>query len=557
MKLGKYFSFLKNGLPLFLVLSILFILCSPLNAQENVKVIRFTQSWPLFLDPAIGMKYHDFTAYVNLYDSLVMPNPDGSVRPSLAKSWKISEDNLTYTFELEQGVKFHNGDELTAEDVVFSLERMITIGEGSGYLFITAVKSVEALEKYKVRFNLRQVFAPFLGILNRLYILNKNEIMTNLKNGPYNEFGDYGKEWLNTHEAGSGPYKLKEINMGEYYVMEKFDNYWAGWEGKEESPQYAKQFGTVEAITVKTLMSRGELEISDMWQTEESIKAISEIPNTEVASLFEGSVLNVMLHTKMPPTDDIHFRKALSYCLDYEQLRDKAFPGSRPSGPVAFSTPGSFKDLKLPKLDMEKAQKELEKSCYYGKLEQYPVELYWPSQAPFFEKVALMLQANAAQLGIKINITTLPSLALTERMSKLESTPNACIFLISSNYAEAGSMLETRYHSNSTGTYHQGEWLQDPEIDLMIDEAIATIDTEERFQKYYRIQETLIELCPSLWIAEVPSKMVYRNDYIVWPAVESVKSGNLCNPVMGYNLYFRDFKVIPENANTPYIQFKP
>ncbi len=91
--------------------------------------------------------------------------------------------------------------------------------------------------------------------------------MANLqKEGSYGEFGDYGKGWLVTHDAGSGPYKVKEMKTEEYLLMEKFNDYWAGWENKD-APQYVKEIGTTEAITVRTLISRGELEITDQWQT--------------------------------------------------------------------------------------------------------------------------------------------------------------------------------------------------------------------------------------------------------------------------------------------------
>lgn len=561
MKTSKFVRFLNNGLFLVLVASLVLILSfvgytqqTPTN--EEVKVIRHTNSWPLYLDPAVGSDYASSIALCNLYDSLVFPTPDGSVKPWLAKSWEISEDGLTYTFELVPGVKFHNGDEVTADDVVFSLERVMTIGEGYGYLFTANVEGAEVLEKYKVQFNLKKTFGPFLGALVRLYILDKNQVMANIQDGLYGEFGDYGKRWLVTHDAGSGPYQVKEMKTAEYLLMEKFNDYWAGWENKD-APQYVKEIGTTEAITIRTLISRGELEITDQWQTSENLAAIDQIPNTEVSSLFEGSVLNIMLNTKKPPTDDIHFRKALAYCIDYQQIIEKIFPGSRPSGSIASSTPGYNPDLKTYTLDLVKAEEHLKQSPYYENLDQYPFELYWVSEVPDEEKVALMIQANAAKLGIKVNIVKVPWLSLIDVLAKLETTPTGAIIFVSPHYAEAGSMLESRYHSRSTGTWEQGEWLQDPEIDAMIEDAIASIDQKERFQKYYAIQEKIAELSPTLWIMEQAVKQAYRSDYVIFPAEELVKQGKPANPVMGYNFYYRDFKVFPEKAQKPYTPFKP
>jgi len=522
-----------------------------------VKVIRHTDSWPCYIDPAVGSDYVASISLCNLYDSLVFPNPDGSVKPWLAKSWTVSDDGLTYTFNLQQGVKFHNGDELTAEDVVFSLQRIMAIGEGYGYLFTTSVKEAKALDKYTVQFTLEKPFGPFLGVLVRLYILNKKQVMANIqKDGPYGEFGDYGKGWLVTHDAGSGPYMIKDMKTEEYVLMERFDDYWAGWENKD-APKYVKEIGTTEAITVRTLMSRGELEITDQWQTSENLDAISKLPNTDLCSFFEGSVLNIMINTKKAPTDDIHFRKALAYCVDYQQIIDKVFPGSRASTAIPASVPGYNPNLKPYSLDLTKAEEELKQSPYYGKLDQYPFELHWVSEVPDEEKIALMVQANAAKLGIKVNVVKVPWASVVDNLAKPETTPNGVIIFVSAHYAEAGSLLESRYHSRSCGTWEQGEWLQDPEIDSMIEDAIATVNLKERFQKYYAVQEKIFDLCPTIWVLEQAVRQAYRKDYVVFPAAEAMKQGMPVNPVMGYNFYYRDFKVFPEKAQQPYTSFQP
>ena len=556
MKASKFIRFLRNGFFLVLVVSLVLILSCAGYTQQEVSVIRMTRTWPCYIDPAVGSDYTSSITLCNLYDSLVFPNPDGSVKPLLAKSWEISGDGLTYTFELVPGVKFHNGDELTADDVVFSLERIMTIGEGYGYLFTTNVERAKALGKYKVQFTLKKTFGPFPGALVKLYILNKKQVMANIqKKGPYGEFGDYGKEWLVTHDAGSGPYQVKEMKIVESLLMEKFNDYFAGWENKD-APQYVKMIGTVQASTVRTLLSRGELELTDQRQTTENFAALDQLPNTEMCYFFQGSVLNIALNTKKPPTDDIHFRKALAYCIDYQQSINKVFPGSRPSSAVPSGTPGCNLNLKLYVLDLAKAEEELKQSPYYGKLDQYPIEVAWASECPPEEPIALMFQYNAAKLGIKVNIVKIPWLSFMENMSKMETTSNATIIFVVPNYAEAGSMLMSRYHSSSCGTWTQGEWLQNPEIDAMIEDAVATVDQKERFQKYYVVQEKIAELCPTICILEEIKPQIIRSDYVVFPAAEAFKQGKPANPVIGYNLYFRDFKVTPEKAQPPYIPFK-
>lgn len=522
---------------------------TPTVAKE--KIIRQTNSWPLHMDPAVGSDYVASIAFCNLYDTLVFPNPDGSVKPLVATKWDISTDGLTYTFEIRPNIKFHNGDALTAEDVVFSLNRIMAIGEGYGYIFITNVKEAKALDTNKVEITLKQPFGPFLPSLCRLYLLNKTLVISNIqKEGSYGELGDYGKDWLITHDAGSGPYKLKDIRTEEYMVAEKFTEYWGGF--GPDAPDTIREIGTTEPVTVKTLMSRRELEISDQWQTSEAYASLAKIPGVEVVSIFSGSVCNIMLNTKKAPTDDLHFRRALAYCLDYNTVVNKLFPGSRQAfGPVAASTPGSNPDVFQFTQDMAKAAEELKLSKYADSLDANPVEIAWVAEVPDEEKIALLLQANAATLGITVNVVKVPWLTTVDNMSKMETTSNGTIVFVAPHYAEAGSMLESRYHSSSCGTWEQGEWLQDANLDKAIEESIQTIDQAERFKKYRAIQAQIVDLCPTIWLFDQAEKAAYQKAYISWPAADDALAGKPANQVMGYNFYFRDFKVFPDKIPNP------
>jgi ABC-type transport system substrate-binding protein len=111
-------------------------------ASTGERVLRITFSWPNRIDPAVGNDYASSTSLANLYDSLVFPNAQGGVDPWLAESWDISDDGLTYTFHLRPGVKFHDGSDLKASDVVYSFNRLKTIGEGYAYLVTPDVESV-------------------------------------------------------------------------------------------------------------------------------------------------------------------------------------------------------------------------------------------------------------------------------------------------------------------------------------------------------------------------------------------------------------------------------
>jgi peptide/nickel transport system substrate-binding protein len=449
----------------------------------------------------------------------------------LAESWDISEDNLTFTFHLRQGVKFHDGSELKASDVVYSFNRLKTIGEGYAYLATAGVKEVKASDDSTVVFTLEQPSALFLPSLVRLYVASEALVKQNTKaEGPYGENGDFGKEWLQTNDAGSGPYKVKEFPLEQYLLMEKFGDWWG--EFNPNAPDEVRFIGTTEAVTVRSLMDNKELEITDQWQSFEAYQALEKIEGVEIAPLPSMSSFYYMVNTKKPPTDDIHCRKAMAYAFDYETAVGLEWPGTQQMvGPVPASLAGHNPDVFTFKRDLDKANEELAQCQYADALDQNPISVNWVAEVPDEEKWALLFQSNMAEIGMKVDVVKTPWLSLVENTSKLETSPSIATIYVSSDLPEAGLMLKQRYHSSTTGTWQQNEWLQDKELDQAIDDALATLDEKERFDKYAKIQEQLVELAPSIFIYDQVEKHAYR-DCVDWPAAR-----NETSIVMGYQLF--------------------
>lgn len=531
---------------IFLVCALFF---SVVAFAQSQKIVRFTEAWPTYIDPAVGNDFSSSVSLANLYDTLVFPTYDGKIVPHLATSWEVSDDHLIYTFHLRRGVKFHNGEELKAEDVIFSMERILAIGQGYSYIFKPIVEKVEALDDYTVRFVLKKPFGPFLYALVRLYILNKNEVLAHIENtGEYGDYGDYGKKWLLTNDAGSGPYMVKEMRVEEYLHAVKFPDYWKPFDAN--APEEFKFIGTTETATVRTLVKKRELEISDFRQPAEFYEAVGKLEGVKVAKLFGGSTFYCMMHTQKPPTDDVHFRRALAYIVDYETIANQIFPGARQAqGPVSFILPGHNPEVYQYHRNIEKAKEELAKSKYANQLDQYPVDLVWCAEVSDEEKVALLIQSNASELGITVNVIKTPWMKIMEEVAKPETTANMYLIFVSPHYAEAGSMIQSKYHSSSAGTWEQTEWLQNKELDNMIEDAIATVNDEERFAKYREIQDYIVDLCPSLFLIDQPENYAYQDAYIDWVAAERAEMGDKANPVMGYNHYMPDIKVYPEKRD--------
>lgn len=506
------------------------------------RVLRMTHSWPNQIDPARGSDMASAVSLINLYSSLVYPTPEGNVEPYAAESWTVSDDNLTYTFQLRQGIKFHDGREMTAEDVKFSFDRLMAIGEGFAYLFRGVVREVTVDDTYTVSFHLEQPFGPFLNILTRLYIVNSELVKENIKpDGPYGEMGDYGTEFLNVNDAGSGAYMVRSFDISSELVMERFPDFFG--EVAPNAPDEVRIIGTTEAATVRTWMSNRELEISDTWQTAEALASLDNIPGIDIASYLDGGQLYLMMHTQKPPLDDIHVRRAIAYLIDYDALVQQIFPGTEKArGPVSRSLVGWNPSLPELEFSLDKAREELAQSRYAGQWDQYPIEYAWTAEVPALEKVALMLQANAQQVGLTIDIVQTPWLQLIERAGSKESTPHLASIFVTPSYGEAGSQLRARFHSSTAGTWEQLEWLENAELDAMIEDALATVDFVERMAKYAEVQARVVELFPTVALYDNVNRHAYQACYVEWPQLQAPI------PVLGYMQDARFIEVFPERV---------
>jgi peptide/nickel transport system substrate-binding protein len=541
MRKGRFLVFVG----ILVVIQVLLGVTMFAMTSNATSIIRATQDWPVYIDPAVGNKFSDSICLVNLYDSLVFPTPTGGVKPDLATNWKVSSDGLVYTFYLRHGVKFHSGDEVTAEDVVFSANRLLTIGQGFAYVFAPYIKSVKALDKYTVQFTLKRKFGPFISALVRLYVADKKVVMKHMqKKGAYGNFGDFGTTWLMTHDAGSGPYMVDDVNLESYVLMKKFNDWWGGWE--KYAPEYFKLMGTTQPVTVRTMMANHKLEITDELQPLENYKAMAKIPGVKVVAYLDGNNFNGMLNTKKAPTDDIHFRRALAYAVDYNTIVKYIYPAcKRSAGPVPQALAGHDPSIKPWPFDMKKAEEELKKSKYYGQLDKYPITLDWCAEAPRERKVALLMASNWEKLGIKVIITKKPFATMMADAEHIDTTPNVALIFVAPDYDEAGSMLYVRYSLATLGTWEQGEWLKDSKINDMILDALGTTNRKERFEKYYKIQEALVKLCPTIWLFDEAQMRAYQASYVYWPTAERVKLHEPVTCVMGYNEYVHDMKVYP------------
>lgn len=475
------------------------VLSSASSLASAQRVLRLDEVAVGEIDPAKATDYADSMLVLNLYDTLVQPGGTKGVTPSLAKSWKVSPDGKTYTFTLRQGVKFHDGSTLTADDVVFSLQRMQALKQGFANLF-EVVRSAKASSPTTVVFTLSKPYAAFLANLLRLQIVNKDLVLKNKQAGKFGANGDYGQAYLNTHDAGSGAYQVVSHDPQHLTVMKKFGGYFQSF--AKNAPDTVRLSYSVDPTTVRTMMSRKEHDITSQWLPPETLQALNKAGS---GLLQERGVSELFLTMNMQkaPTDDVHFRKAMALAFDYATLlkllkiTDQVSSGVPSNGPLPSTMLGHNKNVPFPKQNLEAARAELARSRY--KAGDVPVEIGWVAEVPFEERIALLFQQNMAQLGIKVNVTKVPWALMTQKASKAASTPNVAVVYVSPSVPDPDAMLYPMYHSSSAGTWLSMSWLKNKSIDALLDQGRAQTNPAKRAALYQQLDKAIVDQQPAIF----------------------------------------------------------
>lgn len=464
------------------------------------RLLRHDEAAPGRLDPA---KVSDYSASVlayNIYDTLVEPKPAGGVVPSLAESWSVSEDGTKYTFKLVEGVKFHSGNTLSAEDVVFSLERMVALA--SGHSRLLAGITATADDALTVTFTLPAPNAAFLSSMVRMPIVDKATVLANIQPGNHGEFGDYGEDFLSREGAGTGAYKVTAHNPQAETSLVLFDDYFG--DVAEKAPTDVLIRYGVQAPTVRTLMSNNEWEVTSQWLPAEVKRALVEGGKELVGEAGSGFFV-MPLNTQRAPTDDVHVRRAISLALDYDIMRKlvEVVPGTPGSkelhGVIPSGLFGHDASLPVPKQDLEAAKAELAKSKYAGNIPT--LEVIWVAEVPVEEKFAMLMQQNLGQIGMKVDVVKMPWALLVDRAAKPETTPNVTQVFTLAAYPDPDALLG-RNHSTNMGTTIKMDWADDKVLDDFLEKGKTATDEAERLAIYKAAQEHMLNEVTNIWAFE-------------------------------------------------------
>ena len=402
-----------------------------------------------------------------LHDALVKPMPGNQLAPSLALSWAISADQKVYEFKLREGVKFHNGDDFTAEDVKFSFLR------AKGKLLHDKVQEVEIVDPHRVRFILKEPWPDFMTFYGTLasaagWIVPKK----------YTEA--VGEDGFKKHPIGAGPYKFVSSTPGIELVMEAYEGYWR----KMPSVKRLVYRSVPEATTRLAMLKRGEVDLAYLLDTPMALE-IKRDPTLKLA--FSGGIGTYFLDfldmwDPKSPWADQRVRLAASLAIDRKGLSEAETVGASP--PTGNVVPASFEfalPLEAHPYDPAKAKKLLAEAGYpngFDGGDLYP----WP---PYFS-AGEAIANDLAAVSIKTRLRTMERAAMFAALAT-KKLKGLCM-CVNAVYGNAASRLsETVPHE---GAFAYGSF---PDIDELYRRQALESDSKQREALLQQIQRLLYE----------------------------------------------------------------
>jgi len=355
------------------------------------------------LDPAEIFEFSGAELAANTYDRLISYDVDdvSNIYGVIAESWEISDDGMTYMFKIRKNIKFASGNMLTADDVVFSLKRVIVLDKSPAFILSQFGFTPENIDQtiiktgdYSVKVTVNKPYAPtfFLYCLTSTpgSVVDKKLVMEHEKEG------DLGYNWLKTNYAGSGQYILKRWKPSETLILERNENYW----GKKAGLKRVIARHITESATQRLLLEKGDVDIARNLQPDD-IKGLAGNNDISVTTKAKGAVYYLGLNQKNKYLKIPQVRQAFKYLIDYKGMASTILDG-KATIHQAFLPKGFLGALEETpfSLNVEKAKALLKEA---GLEDGFTVTMDTRNTEPT-TSMGLAIQSSLALAGIKLEI---------------------------------------------------------------------------------------------------------------------------------------------------------
>ena len=462
----RFFAFLFMLVALF---------STVLHAETTVIVAQGADAKTL--DPAASNDVPSHRVTLQIYDNLVAREGTKLV-PGLAESW-TQVDPLTLDLKIRKGVKFHNGDPLTVNDVVFSLIKVKN--DPSMMSFFVDVDKIEALNDETVRITTKKPFGPLVGYLAHYGagILSEKAVTEAGKS--------YGQ-----HPVGTGPFKFESWASGDRIVLKANPDYYQGKPAIDTLIFRTIPEGTNRTIALETKEVDIAVDIEAMDHD-----MVRNHPDLKLLQKPALTMNYVGFNTTKPPFDKKEVRQAIAYAIDLQSMVDAIYLGAATpaSSPVAPAVFGHNKDLKVRKQDITKAKELLAQAGYPNGFKAK----IWTNNNNVRKDTAVILQDQLKQIGIDVEIELLEWGAYLDRLANREHD----MFLLGWTPSPDGdSAMYAVFHSKNHGSAGNRMWYTNAKVDECLDKGRESTVPEEREAAYKEAQAIIMDevpLIPLVW----------------------------------------------------------
>ena len=455
-------------------------------------------------DPAQSYETSNNEACGNLYRKLIVPDPADANKlvGDLAKSWQVSKDGLVFTFQLRRGVKFDNGNELTAEDAAFSLQRVVKLNKTPGFILTqfgwgadNVEKMIRATGDHTLELTLPVLQAPtfVLYCLSATVgcVVEKVRALANQANN------DLGNEWLKTHSAGAGSYRLVEWQASDHIILEANPHAAV----KPRIPRVVIRH-VAEPASQLLLLQKGDADIAGNLNADQ-LKGIAKNPDFGITKIDQLNSLYLGLNASLPQFQKIEVRQAIKWAVDYDAIADNITPNVwgvwqtfLPKG-----APGSIPDRPFKK-DVAKAKALLAAAGYP---DGFDVVLDYYSHAPFAD-IAAAIQHDLAAVGIKAQLLAGETKQVTTKMRARQHQMTLMIWF--PDYLDPNSNAQA-FNANpddsDSGKLKLPAWrchFFDQEMTDAVDRAVKELDPEKRLEIYANMQRDALDRSPFVFLLQ-------------------------------------------------------
>ena len=421
----------------------------------------------------------------NIFEGLVKPNSDGEMIPAVAEKYTLSEDGTTYTFTLREGVKFHNGQTVTAEDVVYSINRCAAVPEGQEKPLVaafSAVKSVEALDEKTVAVTIAQRDLEFISYMTAAIIP-----------------ADYENQ--DTAPVGTGPFKFVSRTPQQDFVMERFEDYWG-------APAW------LDKVTYKICENADALVMNlnggsiDLCAHLTSAQASQLNQNFQVLEGTMNLVQAIYLNNQAKPFDNQLVRQALCYAIDRQGIMDMVADGHGTA--VGSSIYPAFTKYFLPELvdkyphSVEKAKELLAQAGYP---DGFDMTISVPNNYQPHMDTAEVVAEQLREAGI--NVTIQP----VEWSTWLDTIYNGRQFQATVVGVDAANMTARAMLERFTSDYGKNFInYNNPAYDALFQKAINAQDEAEQTDLYKQMETMLADTAANVYIQDLCDLVAMRQD---------------------------------------------